>query len=150
MRSGFSPCGNSRNCSTRWPLIWLAVARGRYAKLYYRQPAFILCTYMRSSARQLLQIYCDPWQIEVNHREEKDTLGIGQAQLWNPTAVPNTGTRCSRLSRLAAGRSQGVWSRTRPSLCPATETAPQRTASFLPRPHHAPPERSRRTPRSDR
>ena len=28
------------------------------------------------------------WQIEVNHREEKDTLGIGQAQLWNPTAIP--------------------------------------------------------------
>jgi hypothetical protein len=24
----------------------------------------------------------------VNHREEKDTLGIGQAQLWNPNAVP--------------------------------------------------------------
>jgi hypothetical protein len=58
------------------------------SKLYYRQPAFLLCTDMRSSARQLLQIYCDRWQIEVNHREEKDTLGIGQAQLWNPTAVP--------------------------------------------------------------
>jgi hypothetical protein len=58
------------------------------SKLYYRQPAFLLCTDMRSSARQLLQIYFDRWQIEVNHREEKDTLGIGQAQLWNPTAVP--------------------------------------------------------------
>jgi hypothetical protein len=58
------------------------------SKLYYRQPAFLLCTDMRSSARQVLQIYCDRWQIEVNHREEKDTLGIGQAQLWNPIAVP--------------------------------------------------------------
>jgi hypothetical protein len=36
----------------------------------------------------LLQIYFDRWQIEVNHREEKDTLGIGQAQLWNVTSVP--------------------------------------------------------------
>jgi hypothetical protein len=36
----------------------------------------------------LLQIYLDRWQIEVNHREEKDTLGIGQAQLWNPIGVP--------------------------------------------------------------
>jgi hypothetical protein len=26
-------------------------------------------------------------QIEVNHREEKDTLGVGQAQLWNVTSV---------------------------------------------------------------
>jgi hypothetical protein len=58
------------------------------AKLYYRQPAFLLCTDLTSSARQLLQIYFDRWQIEVNHREEKDTLGIGQAQLWNPTSVP--------------------------------------------------------------
>ena len=36
----------------------------------------------------MLQIYFDRWQIEVNHREEKDTLGVGQAQLWNVTAVP--------------------------------------------------------------
>lgn len=58
------------------------------AKLYYRQPAFLLCTNLKHSPGQLLQIYLDRWQIEVNHREEKDTLGIGQAQLWNPTAVP--------------------------------------------------------------
>lgn len=57
-------------------------------KLYYRQPAYLLTTDLRSSARQLLQIYLDRWQIEVNHREEKDTLGVGQAQLWNPIAVP--------------------------------------------------------------
>ena len=25
---------------------------------------------------------------QVNHREEKDTLGIGQAQLWNVISVP--------------------------------------------------------------
>ena len=36
----------------------------------------------------MLQIYFDRWQIEVNHREEKDTLGVGQAQLWNVYAVP--------------------------------------------------------------
>ncbi|MGH8336267.1 MAG: hypothetical protein ACRETL_05450 [Gammaproteobacteria bacterium] len=58
------------------------------AKLYYRQPAYLFCTDLTSSARQLLQIYFDRWQIEVNHREEKDTLGIGQAQLWNPVSVP--------------------------------------------------------------
>jgi hypothetical protein len=55
---------------------------------YYRQPAYLLCTDLNSSARQLLQIYFDRWQIEVNHREEKDTLGVGQAQLRNPLAVP--------------------------------------------------------------
>jgi len=43
---------------------------------------------VRGSAKQLLQIYFDRWRIEVNHREEKDTLGVGQAQLWNATSVP--------------------------------------------------------------
>jgi len=75
------------------PLRLFVIAPTPYRKrkssrLYYRQPAFLLCTDLTSSARQLLQIYFDRWQIEVNHREEKDTLGIGQAQLWNPTAVP--------------------------------------------------------------
>jgi hypothetical protein len=65
-----------------------AYRKRKSAKPYYRQPAFLLCTDLISSARQLLQIYFDRWQIEVNHREEKDTLGIGQAQLWNPTSVP--------------------------------------------------------------
>ena len=58
------------------------------ARWYYRQPAYLLCTDLNSSARPLLQIYFDRWQIEVNHREEKDTLGVGQAQLRNPLAVP--------------------------------------------------------------
>ena len=58
------------------------------SRLYYRQPAYLLTTDLESSAKHLLQIYFDRWQIEVNHREEKDTLGVGQAQLWNPTAVP--------------------------------------------------------------
>lgn len=58
------------------------------AKFYYRQPAYLLTTDLQSGAHALLQIYFDRWQIEVNHREEKDTLGIGQAQLWNPDAVP--------------------------------------------------------------
>ena len=58
------------------------------AKFYYRQPAYLLTTDLKSGAHALLQIYFDRWQIEVNHRDEKDTLGIGQAQLWNPDAVP--------------------------------------------------------------
>lgn len=60
----------------------------RSRKLYYRNPAYLLTNDLRSSVKQLLQIYFDRWQIEVNHREEKDTLGVGQAQLWNATAVP--------------------------------------------------------------
>jgi hypothetical protein len=62
--------------------------KSKSRKVYYRDPAYLLTTDLHSSAKQLLQIYFDRWQIEVNHREEKDTLGVGQAQLWNVTSVP--------------------------------------------------------------
>lgn len=62
--------------------------KSKSRKLYYRDPAYLLTTDLRSSLKQLLQIYFDRWQIEVNHREEKDTLGVGQAQLWNVNSVP--------------------------------------------------------------
>jgi len=75
------------------PLRLLVVRPTRYrkkksARFYYRQPAFLLTTVVNGTVRQLLQIYFDRWQIEVNHREEKDTLGVGQAQLRNVTSVP--------------------------------------------------------------
>ena len=75
------------------PLRLFVIAPTPYRKRnhirwYYRQPAYLLCTDLNSAARPLLQIYFDRWQIEVNHREEKDTLGVGQAQLRNPLAVP--------------------------------------------------------------
>jgi hypothetical protein len=60
---------------------------GRKRK-YYRDPAFLLTTDLRGTAREMLQSYFDRWQIEVNHREEKDTLGVGQAQLRSPLSVP--------------------------------------------------------------
>ena len=77
----------------RTPLRLLVVPPTPYSKrlsskMYYRQPAYLLTTDLASQARELLQIYFDRWQIEVNHREEKDTLGVGQAQLWSETAVP--------------------------------------------------------------
>jgi len=77
----------------RCPLRLLVVAPTPYRKrksgrLYYRQPAYLLTTDLKDSVKQLLQIYFDRWQIEVNHRDEKDTLGVGQAQLWNVESVP--------------------------------------------------------------
>jgi len=79
-------------------------------KLYYHHPAFLPTTMLEGSTRQLLQVYFDRWQIEVLTTsadkgvalsgdkawplrlrwasDEKDTLGVGQAQLWNPASVP--------------------------------------------------------------
>lgn len=57
-------------------------------KLYYRQAAYLLCQNNELPVKTLIQKYFDRWQIEVNHREEKDTLGIGQAQVRADKSVP--------------------------------------------------------------
>jgi hypothetical protein len=54
---------------------------------YYRQPAYLLTTDLTTPAVQLLQAYFDRWGIEVNHRDEKEILGVGQAQVWNQHSV---------------------------------------------------------------
>lgn len=54
---------------------------------YYRQPAYLLTTNLTAPAVELLQAYFDRWGIEVNHRDEKEILGVGQAQVWNEHSV---------------------------------------------------------------
>jgi hypothetical protein len=54
---------------------------------YYRQPAYLLTSDLNSPAVQLLQDYFDRWGIEVNHRDEKHILGVGEAQVWNEHSV---------------------------------------------------------------
>jgi hypothetical protein len=54
----------------------------------YRQPAYFLSTDLHSSIKLLIQACFDRWQIEVNHRDEKDILGVGQAQVRNEHSVP--------------------------------------------------------------
>src|SRR5208283_5865925 len=75
------------------PLRLLVVAPLPYrvsphARLNYRQPAYLLTTDLASDAASLLQAYLDRWQIEVNHRDEKSLLGVGQAQVRSALSVP--------------------------------------------------------------
>jgi hypothetical protein len=74
------------------PLRLLVVAPVPYrrtprSRLLYRRSAYLLTTDRGTPARQLLQVYLDRWEIEVNHRDEKTTLGVGQAQLWSRKSV---------------------------------------------------------------
>jgi hypothetical protein len=74
------------------PLRLLVVASVGYrisknGRKYYRQPACLLTTDLTTPAALLLQDYFDRWGIEVNHRDEKDNLGLGQAQVWNTQSV---------------------------------------------------------------
>jgi hypothetical protein len=74
------------------PLRLLVVAPVGYrttknGRKYYRRPAYLLTTDLDTPAEILLQDYFDRWGIEVNHRDEKDILGVGEAQVWNEQSV---------------------------------------------------------------
>jgi len=57
------------------------------SKLLYRQPAFLICTDETLDPRLIIETYFQRWDIEVNFREEKTLLGVGQAQLRCPHSV---------------------------------------------------------------
>jgi hypothetical protein len=54
---------------------------------YYHRPAHLLTTDLTTPAEVLLQAYFDRWGIEVNHRDEKEIVGVGEAQVWNKHSV---------------------------------------------------------------
>lgn len=57
----------------------LAYRKSAGRRLQYRQPAYLICTDPAMSPAQLLQAYVAPWEIEVNFREQKTVMGLGQA-----------------------------------------------------------------------
>jgi hypothetical protein len=57
------------------------------SKLLYRQPAFLICTDPALDLRSVVQGYVQRWGIEVNFREQKTLLGVGEAQVRHPDSV---------------------------------------------------------------
>jgi hypothetical protein len=60
----------------------------KHSRTLYRRPAYFLSTDLVTSTRLLVEACFDRWQIEVNHRDEKDLLGVGQAQVWSEHSIP--------------------------------------------------------------
>ena len=56
-------------------------------KLLYRQPAWLITTDLTTPAPELIAAYLARWEVEVNFRDEKTLLGVGQAQVRNLQAV---------------------------------------------------------------
>lgn len=61
--------------------------RGPGGKLNYRRPAFLICSDPSLPIERLLQAYAWRWEIEVNFRDEKTLLGVGEAQVRNQHSV---------------------------------------------------------------
>ena len=56
-------------------------------KRSYQDPAYILTDNHSIGTQELIQQYINRWEIEVNHRDVKTTLRVGQAQVWNENSV---------------------------------------------------------------
>jgi len=59
------------------------------SKLERREPAFLICTDPSLPLEQILQYYLWRWDIEVNFRDEKTILGVGQAQVRSEASNQN-------------------------------------------------------------
>lgn len=76
----------------RQPLRLIVIAPIPYrlsmnSKINYREPAFFLCDDLQLSVETLVQAAIDRWQIEVNHRDEKQHIGLQHPQVWNDSSV---------------------------------------------------------------
>lgn len=65
----------------------LAYRPRKGSRLLYRQPAYLICTDLDLPLQQILQRYVWRWQIEVNFRDQKQLLGVGEAQVRHPHSV---------------------------------------------------------------
>lgn len=99
-------------------------------KLQYNQPAYLLTTDLVTEASELLQHYFDRWQEEVEHRDMKSELGVGQAQVWSEASVAKFHTAYVAMwamSKLAVLRVHGV---------ERTEIYPERPDWYPQKRHH--------------
>ena len=77
-----------------------------------REPAYLLIPDVETPVEQLLQYYFLRWDIEVNHRDEKSLLGVGDAQVRDPDSVarnPQFAVATYSLLLLASIRAYGAW-----------------------------------------
>ena len=61
----------------------------KQSKILYRKPAYLICTDPDADLQKIIQTYAWRWDIEVNFRDEKSLLGVGQAQVRDRNSVQN-------------------------------------------------------------
>jgi hypothetical protein len=89
------------NYKTIAPVLWRSGAGTRPMRLIvirplryrahghtlYRQPAYLLVDDPSVPVPEALQAYFYRWEIEADQKEEKDLMGVGQAQVWSDISV---------------------------------------------------------------
>ncbi len=90
------------------PLGYKLTKNGR---VLYRQPAYLITTALTRDLAVLIQAYVWRWEIEVNHRDEKQLIGVGQAQVRSEKSaerVPAFAVLCYSTLLLAAAHAFGI------------------------------------------
>lgn len=121
--------GREHDCEVRQllPLLWrtsgrklplrlivirpLAYRKSKRSRLLYRQPAYLITTDLDTPLEQLVQAYFWRWDIEVNHRDEKQLIGLGHAQVRSPRSaerVPAFAVACYAILLISAARCFGL------------------------------------------
>lgn len=59
------------------------------SRMLYRKPAYLICSDPDLPLENVAQVYLWRWYIEVNFRDEKTLLGVGQAQVRHEQSVEN-------------------------------------------------------------
>ena len=81
-----------KNAGAKTPLKLIVIAPLGYrpkkgSRLLYRKPAYLICTDPNIDTAQAVKAYVLRWDIEVNHRDEKQLIGVGEAQVRNENSV---------------------------------------------------------------
>jgi hypothetical protein len=89
----------------------LAYRPRKGAKLLYRKPASLLVSDVDFDVELALQCYCHRWEIEVNHRDAKSIIGVGDAQVRDKESahrVPQFAMSVYALALLASLKAYGT------------------------------------------
>jgi hypothetical protein len=79
--------GTGKNRCCLFVIRPLKYRKTKKSRLLYRHPAYILVTEETVDENEILQYYFLRWDIEVNHRDEKSLMGLGDAQVRSLASV---------------------------------------------------------------
>jgi hypothetical protein len=94
------------------------------SKLLYHQPAFLICTDPNLDVCSVVQSFVQRWGIEVNFREEKTLLGVGQAQVRDAVSVESApALQVASYAMLQLASLHTLDGESKPDLLPAPKWA---------------------------
>ncbi len=101
----------------------LAYRLRKGSRLLYRNPAYLICTDPELEPRQIIEAYFQRWDIEVNFRDEKTLLGVGQAQVRAEASVESAPALAVAAYGLLLVSAQQAFGNSRDGLLPQPKWA---------------------------